>query len=131
MKREQAEQMRKLLEQQTDSMTDEEIIKYPDFVEKWKADTSYETGKRLEYDGIVYKVLQNHTSQTGWTPDVTASLYAKVLIVDPSVIPEWEQPGSTNGYMTGDKVTHNGKTWASVCDNNTWEPGIYGWEVVE
>lgn len=123
--------MRKLLEQQTESMTDEEIIKYPDFVEKWETDTSYDTGKRLEYDGVVYKVLQNHTSQSEWTPDVTASLYAKVLIVDPSVIPEWEQPSSTNGYMTGDKVAHNDKTWISTCDNNVWEPGVYGWEVVE
>lgn len=28
-----------------------------------------------------------------------------------SGIPEWEQPDSTNPYMAGDKVAHNGKTW--------------------
>ena len=32
---EQARQMRKLLEGQTDAMSDEEILNYPDFVEKW------------------------------------------------------------------------------------------------
>ena len=39
----------------------------------------------------------------------------------------WEQPDSTNPYMAGDKVTHNGKTWVSDIDNNVWEPGVYGW----
>lgn len=30
-------------------------------------------------------------------------------------------------YMTGDTVTHEGKTWTSDVDNNVWEPGAYGW----
>jgi hypothetical protein len=50
-----------------------------------------------------------------------------VLIPDPDVIPEWEQPDSTNPYMKGDKVAHNSKTWVSDVDNNVWEPGVYGW----
>ena len=41
-------------------------------------------------------------------------------------MPEWEQPDSTNPYMKGDKVTHNGKTWVSLIDNNVWEPGATG-----
>lgn len=130
MRREQAEQLRKLLEKQTEAMTDEQILDYPDYVEKWKSGTSYTTGKRLEYGGTIYKVLQDHTSQSDWTPDTTASLYAKVLIPDPGVIPEWEQPDSTNGYSVGDKVTHNGLTWESLVDNNVWEPGVSGTEAL-
>ena len=128
MTKEQARQMRKLLEGQTDSMTDEKILNYPDFVEKWKSGKAYYVGKRLEHNGTIYKVLQDHTSQDVWTPDVSPSLFAKVLIPDASVIPEWEQPDSTNPYMTGDKVTHNGKTWESLVDNNVWEPGAAGTE---
>lgn len=130
MTKDQARQMRKLLEGQTDTMTDEEILNYPDFVEKWKNGKSYSAGKRLEYNGTIYKVLQDHTSQDEWTPDAAPSLFAKVLITDPDVIPEWEQPDSTNPYMAGDKVTHNNKTYVSDIDNNVWEPGVYGWSEV-
>lgn len=130
MTKEQARQMRKLLEGQTDAMTDEEILNYPDFVEKWKSDKTYSAGKRLEYNGTIYKVLQDHTSQDDWTPDTAPSLFTKVLIPDENIIPEWEQPDSTNPYMAGDKVTHNGKTWESLVDNNVWEPGVYGWTEV-
>ena len=126
----QARQLRKLLENQTATMTDEQILKFPAFVEKWRSGQKYEVGKRLEYNGTIYKVLTEHTSQDDWTPDVSPSLFAKILIPDPTVIPEWEQPDSTNPYMTGDKVTHNGKMWESDIDNNVWEPGVYGWSEV-
>ena len=46
------------------------------------------------------------------------SLFAEVLIPDSSTVPEWEQPDSTNPYVKGDKVTHNGKTWISTADGN-------------
>ena len=51
MTREQAEQLRKLLENQTASMTDEQILKYPDFVEKWQSGKEYVVGKGLEFNG--------------------------------------------------------------------------------
>ena len=94
----------------------------------WDAAGAYEVGNRVRYADVLYKCLTGHTAQESWTPDVSPSLWAKVLIPDPSVIPEWEQPGSTNGYSKGDKVTHNGKTWESLVDNNVWEPGVIGTE---
>ena len=130
MTRDEAIQFRKILEIQADSLTDEAILEVPIFVEKWKSGLDYDAGKRLEYNGTVYKVLQSHTSQDTWTPDQAPSLFAKVLIPDASVIPEWEQPDSTNPYSAGDKVMHNGKTWVSDIDGNVWEPGVYGWSEV-
>ena len=130
MTKEQAIQLRKLLEGQTEAMSDEKILEYPDYVEKWKSGVNYAVGKRLAHNGTIYKVLQDHTSQDDWTPDAAPSLFAKVLIPDENVIPEWEQPDSTNPYMTGDKVTHNDKTWVSDVNNNVWEPGVYGWSEV-
>ena len=46
------------------------------------------------------------------------------------LLPKWEQLDSTNPYMTGDKVTHNRKTWESEIDNNVWEPGVEGTEAL-
>ena len=54
-----------------------------EFYDVWAVGVSYEVGRYLLYKGVLYKVLQPHTSQETWTPDVTASLYAKVLI-DPT-----------------------------------------------
>lgn len=96
----------------------------------WREGVSYMTGQRVRRAGTLYTVLQDHTSQADWTPEAAHSLFAKVLIPDPETIPEWEQPDSTNPYASGDKVTHNGKTWISDIDGNVWEPGVYGWSEV-
>lgn len=62
------------------------------------------------------------------TPEAAPSLFAKVLIPDPGVIPDWEQPGPENAYSKGDKVRHKDKIWESLVDNNVWEPGTIGTE---
>lgn len=112
------------------SATDEQALKASALYPKWKVGTAYQKDKRVLYNDILYKVLTDHTSQVDWTPDAAPSLFAKVLIPDKNVIPEWEQPESTNPYGKGDKVTHNGKTWRSTIDGNVWEPGVYGWEEI-
>lgn len=110
--------------------TDEQASEVPMLYPEWKEDHTYSVGARVLYNEVLYKTLTAHTSQADWAPDVAPSLFAKVLIPNENVIPEWEQPDSTNPYMTGDKVSHNGSTWVSTVDNNVWEPGVYGWEQV-
>lgn len=100
------------------------------FYPEWGSGTVYLTGYRVQHEGLLYKCLQDHTSQADWIPTDAPSLWARMLVPDPDVIPDWEQPSSTNPYMKGDKVRHKGQTWVSVIDNNVWEPGVYGWEVV-
>ena len=112
------------------SATDEQALKASALYPKWKVGTTYQKDERVLYNDILYKVLTGHTSQADWAPDAAPSLFAKVLIPDKNVIPEWEQPESTNPYGKGDKVTHNGKTWRSTIDGNVWEPGVYGWEEI-
>ena len=111
--------------------TDEQAYEVPVLYPMWKEGMAYTAGERIMYNDVLYKVLTAHTSQADWTPDAAVSLFAKVLIVDENVISAWEQPDSTNPYMTGDKVSHGNKNWVSTVDNNVWEPGVYGWEVVE
>ena len=110
-----------------ESATDEQALSVPVLYPAWRSEMEYYAGDRVLHGGVLYKVLQAHTSQEQWKPDASPSLFAKVLIPDEAEIPEWEQPDSTNPYSAGDKVTHNGKTWVSDVDNNVWEPGVYGW----
>ena len=118
-------------------LTDEQALEMPLLFPKWQAGKEYAVGDRVLYLGTLYKVIQAHTSQYGWEPDITPSLFAKNLIVkdddgEQVDIPEWEQPGSTNPYMKGDKVKFEGKIYQSLIDQNVWSPAAYpqGWEEV-
>lgn len=113
-----------------DSLEDERALKVVELFPKWKANTLYNIGDKVRFEGTLYRCLSMHLSQTDWMPSDAVSLWTKVMIPDPEVIPNWEQPSSTNPYMKGDKVKHLGKTWISTIDNNVWEPSVYGWDEV-
>lgn len=91
-------------------------------------------GEYIQYNDKLYKVLQAHTVQSNWTPEITYSLFAEVL-VDPTgeTILEWSRPSSTNAYQIGDKVIFEGKTYECILANNVWSPTEYpaGWRLLD
>lgn len=105
----------------------------PDVFPHWSGNSKeYVKDDKVLYNDVLYKVLQNHTSQGNWTPEAAPSLFAKVLTSTTGEILEWEQPSSTNPYMKGDKVKFKGKIYESLIDNNVWSPEGYpaGWKEV-
>lgn len=126
-----ARKLRPYIEKAALSLDDADALEAKELYPQWSEDVvTYEVGQRVRYNGILYKVLQKHTSQPNWTPANAPSLFAKVLIPDPEVIPDWEQPDSTNPYQIGDKVRFEGKIYESVIANNVWAPNVYGWKEV-
>ena len=116
------------------AVPDAAALKMPEYFQEWDgAGHDYGVGDRVTFSGTLYKCLQSHTSQEAWTPTDAPSLWAQVLITGTEdTPPEWEQPDSTNPYMTGDRVTYNGKVYESTVDNNVWSPANYpeGWKEV-
>ena len=128
-----AQKLRPYIEKAALSLSDEDALEAIDLFGNWKPNKEYIKDERVKYEGILYKCLQSHTSQDAWTPVAAASLWAKVLIPDENVIPDWEQPDSTNAYMVGDKVMFNGHIYESAINNNIWSPSAYpaGWTLIE
>lgn len=95
---------------------------------QWVSGETLAVGDRRAYNDILYEVIQAHTTQDDWTPDVTPALFKQVWVEE---YPEWVQPtGAHDAYAKDDKVTHNNKKWISDLDSNVWEPGVYGWTEV-
>lgn len=131
-----ARMLRSKIEELAVSMDDSDALDYKDLFAVWDGKGhEYAVDDRVRYQGVLYKVLQAHTSQPTWNPVDAPSLFAKVLIPDPGEIPVWEQPSSTNPYMKGDKVhfpTLEDPVYESLIDNNVWSPADYpaGWGVI-
>ena len=126
-----ARKLRPYIEKAAISLDDVDAVEATQLFPEWHSiEKNYEKDTRVRYNGILYKCLQTHIPQPNWDPLSASSLWTKVLIPDENIIPEWEQPDSTNPYQIGDKVTHNGKTWENTIANNVWEPGVYGWQEV-
>ena len=127
-----ARKLRPYIEKAAASLSDEDALQAINLFPNWLAGHEYLVGDRINYNNILYICLMNHTALSTWTPEASPSLWARVLIPDPTVIPEWEQPDSTNAYMTGDRVRFEGRVYESLIDNNIWSPAAYpaGWKEI-
>ncbi len=125
-----AHQLRAMIEKASASLPDGDALEAVELFPMWAVDTAYTAGIRVRYGDKLYKCVQSHTSQADWTPDQTPALWTEVA--KPGEIPVWKQPtGAQDAYMAGDKVWYpelDTDIWISTADNNTWQPGVYGWD---
>ena len=120
-------------EAQLATVDDDAALLLANYYPVWSGDSvEYKKNFRLTYNGTLYKVLQDHTSQASWTPNAAPSLFAEVLVSADGTPQEWQQPNSTNAYMKGDRVTFEGHVYESLIDNNVWSPAAYpqGWKLI-
>ena len=112
--------LRPYIEKAAANLDDTDALEAVQLFPKWDESARYEIDDRVRFQNVLYKCLQTHIAQPTWTPINAPSLWAKVLIPDENVIPEWEQPDSTNAYQIGDRVTFEGKVYESTINNNIW-----------
>lgn len=128
MNRKTAMNYRAKIEKAATSLTDEDALVTPEMFRHWKPNEKMTADERVYYAPKLYRVVQSHTSQENWTPDITPALFTEVTVGE---IPVWKQPtGAQDAYMAGDKVhypTKDDPVWISTVDFNTWQPGVYGW----
>lgn len=133
-----AEQLRKAIQLFAATLPEEKAMEIACVYSPWAVGKPYVTGEYLTYgvnsvgDPQLYKVVQSHTSQEDWRPDVTASLYTPIGL-DDSGYPLWSQPaGAHDAYNAGDIVNYNGVLYESLIDGNVYSPDAYpaGWKEV-
>lgn len=115
------------------TFTDEQALSVKDIYELYEVGKVYKKDEFFTYNGELFKVNQDHTSEEQWVPGEsgTESLYTKITLNDAGH-PIWKQPtGAHDAYNIGDIVEYNGQLYKSKIDGNTYAPDAYpdGWEV--
>lgn len=113
------------------SLTTEELQSIVGLYPEFKVGKAYAINEVCSYAGVLYKVVQAHTSQADWLPGATLSLFTPY--VPAGIVADWKQPtGSSDAYKKGDRVSFNGKVYESLIDANVWSQEGYpaGWKAI-
>lgn len=98
--------------------------------DEWKSGVEYKKDGYVRYDGDLYHIEQDHTSQDDWTPSDSPSLFTRYVIA-PDGIRVWVTPkGSTDSFDMDEKVHYpdaEGAIYVSKRDGNTSVPGEDEW----
>ena len=76
------------------SVDDNTALRMKSFYPEWAAGNAYAAGFKVQRSSKLWRVVQAHTSQTGWEPENTASL--------------WEQINETHSGKLDDPIPYEG-----------------------
>ena len=68
------------------TFTDENAVKVIDLYPVWTVGIAVAKDSRYQYSGKLYKVVQAHTTQADWTPDVTPALWTVIDVTHAGTI---------------------------------------------
>ena len=112
-----ARKLRPLIEKAAQSLDDKDAVNAPELFEEWKAGTEYAKDHKVRRGNRVYKVLQPHTSQHGWEPELAPALWTEINETNKGTI---EDPILYNNNMTlenGLYYAQNGVTYKCIRDS--------------
>lgn len=108
---------------------------WQEYIVNWENGVAYALNQKVNYENITYvSLIEKNTFIPEEGNYWTQYIEEPEIEVEENPSIEWEQPNGTAGYMIGDVVTYEGKTYESMIDNNVWSPVDYpaGWqEIVE
>ena len=82
MKRDVAFKIVDYLKNTRNVIAEEMALNYVALYPSWKVGKELSVGDRVKHEGKLYKVIQAHTAQDSWTPDLTPSLFEPIDVVN-------------------------------------------------
>lgn len=109
----------------------EEMLQAIELFPAWQPGLAVTVDQIYQHNNQLYKVIQAHTTQLDWPPDIVPALFLNIAA--PGTIPEWVQPtGAHDAYNIGDQVLFQGHVYESLINANVWSPTAYpqGWQLI-
>ena len=102
-----------------DELKDGDALKYAGLFPDWAVGIAVLVGEVYRWDGTLVEVIQAHTTQADWTPDVVPALFK--IHRTPDMV-DWTANVS---YVINDEVNYNGTTYRCLQSHTSlvgWEP---------
>ena len=119
MTRNEAKRIRASIEKTATFADDQTALESVWMYPAWKPGMVCETGKRVVYDGKLYRIGGTHTAQSDWAPDVAATLFVRVDETNAGTVGDPIPYDGNMVLVSGLYYTQNGVTYICTRDSGT------------
>lgn len=102
------------------SVEDNMALRMREFYPVWGAGQDYPEGFKVQYGGKLWRVVQAHTSQTGWEPENTASLWTEICESHAGTLNDPIPYSGNMALESGKYYSQNGVVY--LCTRDTVNP---------
>ena len=108
------------------NLEDEYASKFKYAYPNWEPNKNYKKDWVIKYQDDIYRIGQDHTSQSNWIPGTsgTEALYSKIEITE-SGYEVWKAWDGVSGLYANGQIVKDptdGRLYQSLIDNNVWGP---------
>ena len=89
-------------------LEDKKALQYMEMYPLWQSGLSVNVGERYQYNGRLYKVVQAHTTQADWTPDITPALWTVIDVEHAGTLEDPIPAVASMEYIKGKYYIENG-----------------------
>ena len=90
------------------TLEDKKALKYMEMYPMWSEGIAVKVNERYQYNGRLYKVVQAHTTQSDWTPDITPALWAVIDVEHAGTLEDPIPAVASMEYIKGKYYIENG-----------------------
>ena len=120
------------------NLTDEQALSVSMLFNEWVVGKEYKKGYIVRYNGELYRIGQDHTSQEQWKPgdEGITALYSHITLTEEGY-EVWKEWDGVSGIYAQDQIVedpNDGNLYKSKIPNNVWGPPsqqLAYWELYE
>ena len=108
------------------NLYDKEASEFSFLYPLWEPNYLYKKDWIIRYNNALYRIGQDHTSQSNWIPGTsgTEALYSKIEFTEEGY-EVWQEWDGVSGIYAKDQIVKDptdGQLYKSLIDNNVWGP---------
>ena len=109
--------LRSIIEIAVQSLSDSEALEAVTLHPAWAVDKDYSAGHKVQRNGRLWRCIQAHTSQEGWEPENTASLWEGIDETHAGTLADPIPYGGNMALVAGLYYEQNGKVFRCIRDS--------------
>ena len=90
------------------TLSDNKALKFMTMYPHWTTDLAVKLDERYQYNGRLYKVVQAHSTQSDWTPDITPALWTVIDVEHAGTLEDPIPAVASMEYVKGKYYIENG-----------------------
>ena len=106
------------------TLSDGKAVQYTEMYPYWKSGIAVKVGERYQYEGKLYKVVQEHTTSETWKPDITPALFTVIDVMHAGTLTDPIPASANMEYIKGKYYTQDGTIYLMNREGMNYGEGV-------
>ena len=106
------------------TLSDDKAVQYTEMYPHWREGIAVKVGERYQYEGKLYKVVQEHTTAAEWIPGNVPALFTVIDVIHAGTLTDPIPASANMEYIKGKYYTQDGTIYLMNREGMNYGEGV-------